>query len=160
MKVRDVMSPEVETCAPETDLAAAAMIMWRNDCGFVPITDDGRRAIGAITDRDICMALATRHCRAEEISARDLMSGAIHTVRADDDVKIALEKMRREKVRRLAVVGRDGSVMGVLSLNDLVLHAEAGPMRPGTDLSADQILTVMKALCEHQGASDRIPVHA
>ena len=65
MKVREVMTSEVEICDPGHDLAAAAMIMWRRDCGAVPVVEpESNRALGVITDRDICMALATRHRQA------------------------------------------------------------------------------------------------
>jgi CBS domain-containing protein len=37
MKVHDVMTEEVRFCGPETNLAAAAAIMWENDCGVLPI---------------------------------------------------------------------------------------------------------------------------
>jgi CBS domain-containing protein len=37
MKVQDVMTYGVQTCGPETDLADAAMRMWRGDCGILPV---------------------------------------------------------------------------------------------------------------------------
>lgn len=155
MKVQDVMNREVETCAPGSDLAAAAMIMWRNDCGFVPVTSDDRKALGVITDRDICMAVATRHQPAASIGVKDVMSGRIHAVRPDDDIKVALEKMRIEKVRRLPVVARDGSLVGVVSINDIVLRSEPGAGRSAGELSAADVLLVMKSVCEHR----RVPAH-
>src|SRR5439155_7015286 len=108
MKVQDVMTKGVESCRRSTDLAAAAMIMWRMDCGVVPVVgDDGREAVGMITDRDICVAVATRHRRPEEITVGEVVSGTLYKVRPGDDIRAALEAMRAERVRRLPVV-RDG----------------------------------------------------
>ena len=39
MSIFKIMSTGVDHCTPETDLAAAAMIMWRSDCGIVPVVD-------------------------------------------------------------------------------------------------------------------------
>ncbi len=65
MKVQSIMTRDVEACTAETNLADAAMIMWRNDCGVVPVVEEpDRRVIGLITDRDICMAVATKDRRA------------------------------------------------------------------------------------------------
>src|SRR5438093_4224642 len=103
MKVRELMTQPAEACEPNSNLASAAMIMWRNDCGVVPIVSDGRKPVGVITDRDICMAVATRHVPAEEIRVQDVMSGDLEFVRADDDVEKAMESMRRKQLRRLPV---------------------------------------------------------
>jgi CBS domain-containing protein len=153
MKVREIMTRRVESCQPSTDLAAVAMIMWRNDCGVVPVLgEDGRKAVGVITDRDICVALATRHRRAEEVLVRDVMSGKLHCVAADDDIREALDRMKAERVRRLPVVGADGSLQGIVSINDIILHAGRARGRAHAAISAAGVLEVLQALCEHRGA--------
>ena len=64
MKVREIMTRDVEACAAGTDLAVAAGIMWRNDCGIVPVVEGpNRKVIGLIPDRDICMACSMRKLR-------------------------------------------------------------------------------------------------
>lgn len=58
------MTKAVESCGGHTDLANAAMIMWRKDCGIVPVIEpDTDEVVGVVADRDICMAVATRHRR-------------------------------------------------------------------------------------------------
>ncbi len=68
MKVKDVMTSPVLFCAPETNLAAAAMIMWESDCGALPVVSHETKVVGMITDRDICMAAATKHRLASDIA--------------------------------------------------------------------------------------------
>jgi CBS domain-containing protein len=151
MKVQDVMTRGAEACSRNTDLAAAAMIMWRMDCGVVPVVgEDGREAVGMITDRDICVAVATRHRRAEEITVGEVISGTLYKVRPGDDIRAALEAMQSERVRRLPVV-RDGALVGIISINDIIRAAEkqAGRVRP--DISPEDVLEVMKAICEPDG---------
>ncbi len=60
MKVKDVMTPTVQTCMPETSLATAAMMMWESDCGVLPVVNVSNEVVGMITDRDICMAAARK----------------------------------------------------------------------------------------------------
>ena len=43
MKVQDVMTYDVHTCRPDTDLAMAAMQMWDGDFGVLPVLD-GRKS--------------------------------------------------------------------------------------------------------------------
>src|SRR6516162_5101601 len=74
MKVQDVMTYDVQTCRPETNLADAAMRMWRGDCGILPIIADGQKVVGVITDRDICVAAATKHRDPANIRVKEVMS--------------------------------------------------------------------------------------
>lgn len=151
MKIRDLMTKRVEACNPKTDLAAAAMVMWRGDCGVVPVVDDERRVLGMLTDRDICMAVATRHQRAGELHAGHVMTRNVTTVGVDDDAQAGLEKMRSAAVRRLPVVDRAGRLVGIVSINDYVLHARKGT-RSGLDAGA--ILEAMKGICARTKSPD------
>ncbi len=149
MKIQEVMTGKPESCGPEVDLAAAAMIMWRRDCGVVPVVDPQSRVLGVITDRDICMASATRHRRPEDLTARDAISHRLFTVRADDDVRVALELMRNQRVRRLPVVDADRRLVGIVSINDLLQRAEPGASRTAQNLPAQDVLDTMKAIGAH-----------
>lgn len=148
MLVRELMTRAPETCGPNTNLAAAAMIMWRQDCGAVPVVDPAGKALGMITDRDICMAVATRHARAAEIEAGQVISGRLVSIRPGDDARAALDLMRLEQVRRLPVVREDDTLLGIVSMNDLVLHAGRGHGHQGP--SADAIVQALKGISEHR----------
>ena len=153
MRVQDLMTRNVECARPQTDLAAVAMTMWRKNCGIVPVLDDARHVVGVITDRDICMAVSTRHRRPEELTAQDVMSGKVTSVLQDDDVHVALDAMGGNKVRRLPVVDAEGRIQGLISMNDLVLRAQPAG-RPTPQLSANEVLVAMQRICEHQAATE------
>ncbi len=157
MKVRELMTSEVDCCGSHTDLAAVAMMMWRDNCGIVPVVEDTRRVVGVVTDRDICMGAATRHRRPEELTARELMSGKVFSVRPEDDVHTALETMRQRKVRRLPVLDADGHIQGLISMNDIVLRVSAGGPRKGTALTAEDVLLALQGICEHPKAAATTP---
>ena len=121
MKVRDVMATVVHSCRPRINLAEAAASMWNFDCGSLPVVDHDGKVIGMITDRDICMAVATKGRIASHITVWETMTGKAHTCGEDDAAKTALGTMTAEKVRRLPVVDQEGMLRGFLSINDLVL---------------------------------------
>ena len=55
------MSPPVLTCRLTDSLSTAAQLMWEQDCGSIPVTDDEGRLVGIVTDRDIfCHATEPR----------------------------------------------------------------------------------------------------
>jgi len=60
MKGREIMTTDVKSCRSETSLAEAVHLMWEGDCGVLPVIGADRKVAGMITDRDICIALATR----------------------------------------------------------------------------------------------------
>jgi CBS domain-containing protein len=155
MKIRDLMTKRAETCNPKTDLAAAAMIMWREDCGIVPVVDDDLRVLGVLTDRDICIAVASRHQKPEELHAGHVMSKCVFTVGEDDEAQAGLETMRREAVRRLPVVDRGGRLAGIVSINDYVLHARNGGVKAGIDAGA--IMEALKGICAHKQPEETAP---
>ena len=160
MKIRDIMTERPESCTPNTDLAAAAMIMWRNDCGFVPVvSEDLSKTLGAITDRDICMAVATRHVRAEELRVGDVMSGRLVSVVPGDDIDTAADLMRYEQLRRLPVLGPDDELLGVVTLRDMIMRAGPAKGRRQPAVSAEQILQTIRGIEEHHESQESTDPH-
>jgi predicted transcriptional regulator len=95
-----------------------------------------------ITDRDICVALATRGLTADRIAVHDVIAGTAYTCIVDDDAIVALKTMKSQRVRRLPVVDAEGRLKGILSLNDVMTHAGAA--------SPVEIVSTMASICEHR----------
>ncbi len=150
MKVQDIMTRSVQFCAPNTNLAEAAKMMWDRDCGVLPVLNVEGKVLGVITDRDICMATATRNKPAAEITVWETISGKAHTCCPTDDVHTALDIMKREKVRRIPVVDEDGILQGILSMNDLVLNAEETKGKKVPELSYEDVMRTLKAISAHR----------
>ena len=151
MRVQDIMSEAVKSCRPETNLAEAASIMWQGDCGILPVIGDGGKVIGMITDRDIAIAAGTRNRISSEIQAGEVMSRDVYDCSIDDDIHAALETMRKAKLRRLPVVNAAGVIEGVLSLNDVVRHAEKIDVRKTpSEISYEDVVITLKAISEHR----------
>lgn len=150
MKVLDIMTSDVQCCGPDTNLAAAAKMMWDSDCGALPVLNVQGQVMGMITDRDICMAAATKNKPASDITVWETVSGKAHTCRLSDDVHTALDIMKREKVRRLPVVDEAGVLQGIVAMNDFVLLAGEAKGGKAPALSFEDVARTMKAISAHR----------
>lgn len=121
MKVRDLTVETPKFCRPEANLITAAETMSVSNCGLLPVVDEEGRVVGIISDRDICMILAARNERPSDVTVREAMSRRVYTCRLDDELKSALETMEKAHLRRLPVVSRDGSLVGMVSLGDVAV---------------------------------------
>jgi CBS domain-containing protein len=143
VKIKDIMTGELRTCSPGTNLAAAAALMLDGDCGILPVIADGK-LVGIVTDRDMYIALATRDRRASELTVGEVAQTPVYTCGPDDEVQTALDTMKRHCVRRLPVEGFGGTVMGIVSMNDIVLAS--GPRKPVRDA---EVVSALQAICSH-----------
>jgi len=143
MKVKDIMTTDVKCCNLDTNLAAAAKVMWEADCGAVPVTNDQGQVLGMITDRDICIAGATRSSREGEIPVRDVISKTLYACRPGDDLRAAMETMQTHQVRRLPVLGQEGHLAGVISLRDIAVRARTSQAH---EIRAEDVLDTLIAI--------------
>ena len=125
-KIRDLMTPEVQTLTAEDNLAEAARRLWDHDCGVIPVVDEELRVKATVTDRDICMAGFTKNRPLSELPISVAMSRTVYTCRPDDSTSEALRIMAERKVRRLPVTDEDGRIQGIISMNDLARAADGG----------------------------------
>ena len=152
MKVKDIMTAEPRTCSPGTNLAAAAALMLDGDCGILPIVDGGK-LVGVVTDRDMYIALATRNKLASQLTAGEVARKKVVTCGPEDDVHAVLATMREHRVRRLPVEGFGGTVLGIVSMNDILLAAG-----PGTAVRADEVVDTFQAICAHHHPAPHVTV--
>ena len=140
MKVKDVMMRTPYFGGPCANLGVAAELMWKGNCGFLPVVDEQEKVCGVVTDRDICIALGTRNQRAGEVRVEEVMQRQLHACNPEDDIHIALQSMRDGHVRRLAVVDKNGKLAGVVSMDDILLHAEPSSFGIEPELSANEVV--------------------
>ena len=147
MKVSEVMTKAPAYCRADTSLAAAAEIMWNRNCGFLPVVSPQQSVVGVITDRDMCMAMATRNRLPGQVTVQEVSSVVIYSCQPDDDVRAAMETMADKKVRRLPVIDASGKLEGILSIDDVILHADS---QARVSLSPEYIVSTLRRLYESQ----------
>lgn len=124
MRVEEIMTRNPATCPAEATVEQAAKLMAERDIGFVPVVDQGGRALGVLTDRDIVVKCVARSgdCRTKKL--QELLAKDIVSVEPSDDIAKAKELMSNRKVQRILVCDRDRKPVGVISLQDLAENAD------------------------------------
>ena len=121
-KVRDAMTPGVQSVKPTESLPRAAAMMRDNDVGSVPVVD-GNQLVGIVTDRDIVARAVADNRDLRTATVADVASRDVFTVGPEDDLEEAQRLMADQQVRRLPVV-EDGRVVGILAQADVALTAK------------------------------------
>ena len=116
-QLRDVMSSEIKTVAPDATVREAAGFMLSADTGSIPVCE-GDRVIGMITDRDIAVR-GVAEGKGPECSVSELMSTDVVYARDTDDVLAVAQRMSDAQVRRLPVLDAEDRLVGMVSLGDL-----------------------------------------
>lgn len=117
MKVRDVMSKDVQVARPGDTLQLTASRMAAGDFGFMPVAD-GDSLVGTITDRDMVIRSLASGAGAET-AVSEAMTRDVQTAREDADLKTVLDMMGSRQIRRLPVLDKHERLVGVVSLGDL-----------------------------------------
>jgi CBS domain-containing protein len=152
MKVNEVMTKSPAYCSADTNLGAAAEIMWKRNCGFLPVVSPQQNVVGVITDRDMCIAMATRNRLPGQVTAQEISSMVTYSCRPDDDVQAAMDMMADKKVRRLPVIDAAGKLEGILSVDDVILRTDS--QIPGS-VAPECILSTLRKLYESQLRQER-----
>jgi len=122
MKVREVMTRDVQTVRPDQTAREAASFMLNADAGSIPVTD-GDRLIGMITDRDIAVRGVAKG-NGPDTPVRELMTNDVICARLDDDVEEVATRMSDARVRRLPIIDDQQMLCGIVSLGDLSREAD------------------------------------
>jgi CBS domain-containing protein len=111
LQITDVMTPIPECCTPDDSVIEVARVMEARDVGVVPVVEsqDTRRLVGVLTDRDIVL--------------RVIMTSEVVTCSPTADVIDVEGLMKQHQIRRVLVVDDHGSVVGIVSMADVARHS-------------------------------------
>lgn len=132
--IGELCNREVVVAAPTATVTAAAKLMRHHHVGSVVIVEDVdgglRMPVGILTDRDVVLEVCATDLDPGLITVGDIMSRELVTTGEEQGVLEAMELMRYKGVRRLPVVGQDGQLTGIISVDDLldVLAEELGEL--------------------------------
>jgi CBS domain-containing protein len=111
-------------------LTEAARLMREHHVGSLVVAEQAAKGpvpVGMVTDRDITVAVVAKEVDARTTTVEEIMGPELVTVREQDRVLDALRLMRSHGVRRIPVIATDGTIAGILALDD-VLEAVAGEL--------------------------------
>jgi CBS domain-containing protein len=129
MKVKDIMTSNVECVWPDDTLQEAALKMKEMGIGPLPVCDR-LHIVGMLTDRDIAIRGVAEGRDPRSTKVSDVMTREVIRCFEDEEVEEAERLMQSRQVRRILVVNRHERLVGIVSLGDLA--AETGnPQRVG-----------------------------
>jgi CBS domain-containing protein len=128
MSVGSICTRIVATVNPNAGIVEAAKLMREAHVGDLIVVDSGEGGVvpvGIITDRDIVVSVVAKEASPADLTVRDVMQSDLVSVREDDEIETALERMHSEGVRRAPVTGNEGALVGILSIDDVIGHLGA-----------------------------------
>lgn len=122
MQVGRLCTRDIVSVNASTPVQEAARVMRNNHVGALVVTDihDPAHAIGILTDRDLVVKMLAHENAEHPPTIDSLCSHHIVAVDAAAGVDDALRTMQQAQVRRIVVRGADGSLRGLLSVDDLL----------------------------------------
>lgn len=127
MRISHLMTPDVVIASPMQSLKSAAQIMEEHDFDALPVCDH-QRVIGMLTVRDIAMKAVAQGLSLEDSKTVDVMSFETHYVFADQPVEEVARFMIEQQLRRLLVLDRDYQLVGIVSVDDLLMASNIHEM--------------------------------
>jgi CBS domain-containing protein len=118
VKIRDVMTPDIEVVTPEDTLKTAVQLMADLDYDALPVSDD-KQLLGVITSRDVAVQVVAKNQGASEITVGEAMSSDVLYCFENEPVNTVARKMSDWWVRRLPVVKQNKRLIGTVTLGDL-----------------------------------------
>jgi CBS domain-containing protein len=118
MKVKDIMTKNVESVSSNASVEEISKIMKNLNVGSVPVVDSNR-IVGIVTDRDIVVRDLAMNKGNQQVKASDVMTTSVSTVTPDTDVSEAARIMADKQLRRLPVVNNNKEIVGIVALGDL-----------------------------------------
>lgn len=143
MKIRELMTHDVELVDPNSTIRDAALKMRAEDIGALPVGENDR-LVGMITDRDIVMRCTADDHTPSKCRVRQAMSKKLCYGFEDDDLDAAAHIMAEHQVRRLPVLNSNKRLVGMISLADLS-HCESSVVK-----------TTLQGISEESGSSRRM----
>jgi citrate synthase len=123
--VSEVMSTSPVTALPSETIAEAAGRMSERRVGSVVVVD-GDRPIGILTERDL-VRFGASGANSEGTKVSEWMTEDPNCVAPDVSVQDAFNSLAEHGYRHIPVVD-DGKLVGVVSLRDIVRHAQIQPV--------------------------------
>jgi CBS domain-containing protein len=124
LEARDVMNRSPRTVEPDSILREVAHIMADEDTGIVPVVDENRRLLGLLTDRDMVLRTVDEERSWANIRVEEVMTEDVQAVTPEEPVHDILRLMGRKQIRRLPVVDRHDTLVGMVTISELAQRAE------------------------------------
>jgi CBS domain-containing protein len=146
MAIGEFCNREVVFATRTTGIREAAQLMRRYHVGDLVVVDEveGKRLpVGMVTDRDIVIEIIAQSLAIDDLTVGDIMGPQLISVEEKEDVVETIRRMRAHGIRRIPVVGQDGGLVGIVSVDDML------------DLLAEELTELAKVAPREQASEAR-----
>lgn len=116
--VSEIMTKVVRTLKQDCSVRDAVAIMAEHMISCV-IVEEGRKAAGIITERDIA-GLLTEDKDINSLTVGSIMKHPVYTISLDTPIFDATLIMKRNNIRRLVVVDKNSCIVGLITQFDII----------------------------------------
>ena len=122
MPIGEICNREVVFSYPNHTVREAALLMREYHVGDLVVVEENgkRKPVGIVTDRDIAISIVALGLDPDVITVGDIMGPELVTVRENQGVFETIQQMRLKGVRRLPIVAKEGALVGIGAVDDLV----------------------------------------
>jgi len=141
MAIGDICTRDTVFTTRDSSIAAAAGLMREHHVGDLVVVEEkgGRRIpVGILTDRDLVIEILAKGVDMNSLTVGDLMIEDLVTARESDGLYETIQRMRAKGVRRVPVVDANNSLIGIVSVDDLL------------DLLADELSALARLVSREQ----------
>ncbi|MEX6633688.1 CBS domain-containing protein [Hyphococcus lacteus] len=122
MKVEQILQlkgTDIYSVEPDAKIAEAVTILNEKNIGAVLVREQNGNVVGILSERDIVRRLGSRGAEALSMGVSECMTSNIYTCSVDASVDELMGMMTEKRIRHLPVT-RDGNIVGVVSIGDVV----------------------------------------
>lgn len=123
MNIGELCNREVIIINRQESVLEAAKLMRKYHVGDVIVVEQSGTEsvpVGILTDRDIVIELVAKQVNAEKVAVGDAMSGELLIAKEDGQLHELIEQMQLKAVRRAPVVNGKGSLIGIVTMDDMI----------------------------------------
>jgi CBS domain-containing protein len=121
MTIQRICQRHVDVARPDESVQVAAERMRQHTVGCLVVVDDLRRPIGVVTDRDLALRVLAEGKNPYVTTIQAAMTCDVKTLPIEAGIEQALRLMREGGFRRVPIVDREGSLVGLVTMDDIVM---------------------------------------
>ena len=160
------MSSDVVTVTPDMSFRDVVKVLRRRRVSGLPVVNEAGKLVGIVSEADLLNKVEKRppdayvlesrwhrldRARAEALDVASVMSTEVVTVLPDCPISLAAREMHTRGFKRLPVVDKDGSLVGIVSRSDLLTVF----LRPDREVRADVRRFLKLAATRYRGRNLR-----
>lgn len=156
-KISQYMKRTVTIMHESSLIPSACAQMQKHSSDEIIVTNSIGEPVGIVTDEDILRKVGEQHARSSRTRIEDIMSFPLVSIYHNSSLKDALDKMRKNRIRKLAVLSDSNIVIGIIFQHTIVDLIQGSIVRNKKPSSVKSILWNLGSVTQFAGLLMLIP---